>query len=352
MILARLAGLLILFLLTAGGAMASELAVLARENYLSPGLLRKFERETGITVQLTEVPNAHRVIDRLANGQSGFDIAFTPDFEVEGLIQKGRIERVLADRLNGFWNVEDPWRSRSFDPRNEYTIPHQWGTAAFAVDTSIHRGDIDSLKLLFEPPPELDGHMALLDEADMVQLALVYLGEPRCSVDGRKLVKAERLLRPLLRRNRLVPPEHMMAALANPDVALAVVWNGDAMRAREKRPSLAYAYPREGNLVWTDVAVVPRRPPNRANALKFLTFLMQPENAALDSNFNGYANMIRGSERYLLPSLVTAPELVAPWPAKVGFLPSCDGAVEVRHQTLWDKVKEQGREGAAAEVRP
>jgi spermidine/putrescine transport system substrate-binding protein len=357
MILARLAKLVLATLvlaalLAAGGAVASELTVLARENYLSPGLLRKFERETGIAVKLTEVANYHRVVQALATGQSGFDIAFSPDFEVEGLIQKGRIERVLADRLTGFWNVEDPWRSRFFDPRNEYTIPHQWGTAAFAVDTSIHRGDIDSLKLLFEPPPELDGHIALLDEADMVQLALVYLGEPRCTVDGRKLARAERLLRPLLARNRLVPAERMMAALADPGIALAVVWNGDAMRARDKRPSLAYAYPREGNLVWTDVAVVPRRPPNRANALKFLTFLMQPENAALDSNFNGYANMIRGSERYLLPSLVSAPELVAPWPAKVGFLPSCDGVAEIRHQAAWDRIKEQGPGTPPEEIRP
>lgn len=335
--------LLAVMLLAAFDAAASELRVLTRSSYLSPELLRKFERETGITVALTVVAGHDEVIERLLGAKSGFDIAFSPDYHVGGLIRGGLIERVLADRLNGFWNVEDPWRSRSFDPRNEYTIPHQWGTTAFAVDTSIHRGDIDSLRLLFEPPPEIDGHIGLLDEGDMVQLALVHLGEARCAIDEGKLEKAARLLEPLLARNRLVAAERVMATLADPTIVLVVAWNGDAMRAREKRPSLAYAYPREGNLVWTDVVVVPRNPPNRANAIKFLTFMLKPENAALDSNFNGYATMIRGSEGFLAPTVLAAPEMVAPWPAKVGFLPSCGDSAQHRHEAVWEEVKKRAR---------
>lgn len=344
----RLAPILaVLSLLLGGAAAASELAVLTRSSYLSPELLRKFERETGIVVALTVLPGHDEVVGTLEQGRGGYDVAFVPDSHVGRLIREGRVERILADRLNGFWNVEDPWRSRSFDPRNEYTIPHQWGTTAFAVDTSIHRGDIDSLRLLFEPPPEVDGRMALLDEGDMVQLALVYLGEARCAADGVRLARAARLLEPLLSRNRLVPPERMVAAMVDPSVVLAVTWNGDAMRAREKRPSLAYAYPREGNLVWTDVAVVPRNSPNRANALKFLAFMLKPENAALDSSFNGYANMIRGSEGFLVPSVLSAPELVAPWPAKVGFLPSCGDVVQARHEAVWREIKGRARPSAA-----
>lgn len=331
--------LALLFLGWWSGATASELRLLARANYVSPRLLDKFERETGIAVDLTQTPDNDGVLERLQKPRSGFDIALTPDFAVLDLIRAGLIERVLADRLNGFWNVEDPWRSRYFDPRNEYTVPHQWGTTALAVDTSIHRGDIDTLRLLFDPPAELNGRMGLLDHGEMVQLALLHLGEHRCTVDPAKLERAAQVLEPLVLRNRLVPPEQMVNALSDPAIALAVTWNGDAMRARAQRPSLAYAYPREGNLVWTDVAVVPRGPPNRANAMKFLTFMLRPENAALETNFNGYATMIRGSEGHLSPQVLGAPELVAPWPAKVGFHPSCGGAAQLRHEAVWTEVK-------------
>jgi spermidine/putrescine transport system substrate-binding protein len=337
----------VLALMAAGEARAaSELRILARAAYVSPDLLRKFERETGIGAIVHEVPDHAAMIKAMAGTRSGFDIAFPPDHRVAELIEGGQLERIWADRLPGFWNIEDPWRSRSFDPRNEYTIPHHWGTTAFAVDTEIHRGEIDSLRLLFDPPPDLIGRIAMLDDADMVQLALLYLNEPRCTMDRARLERASRLLAPLIGRTRLLSPDAVTAALGSQDIALAVSWNGDAMRAREARPSLAYAYPQEGNLVWTDVIALPRNPPNRANALKFVTFMLRPENAALQSNFNRYANMIRGSEAHMQPQVLSAPELVAPWPAKVGFSVSCGGPAQRHHEHLWTEIKARTAAGS------
>ncbi|OAN48170.1 spermidine/putrescine ABC transporter substrate-binding protein [Paramagnetospirillum marisnigri] len=320
---------------------AGDLRVLARARTIAPEVLTKFERETGIRAIGEEVGDSGEMVARLKGGQSGFDIAFPPDHHVADLIEAGLLERVWADRLPGFWNIEDPWRSRSFDPRNEYTIPNQWGTTSFAVDTSIHKGDIDTLRLLFDPPPEVAGRVGILDGADIVQLALLYLGEARCTPDTGRLDKALKEVHPLLARARLVRPADMVQSLGGGDLALAVVRSGDAMRARDSRPSLAYAYPREGNLVWTDVIAVPRNPPNRANALKFLTFMLKPENAALQSNFNRSANMIRGSEAHMLAPVLAAPELVAPWPAKVGFLVSCGAKVQRRHEEVWEQAKRQ-----------
>ncbi|CAA7620172.1 Spermidine/putrescine-binding periplasmic protein [Candidatus Terasakiella magnetica] len=338
---ARLIVTLLGLLVPLAAQAASELRVLARSTYVSRDLLQKFERETGVSVTLSTLSTQDEMIGKLSDGHSGFDITFPADNQVAKLIENGLIERVLADRLPGFWNIEDPWRSRSFDPRNEYTIPHQWGTTAFAVDTSIHRGDIDSLRLLFDPPPEIQGRIALLDSPDVMQLALLYLGEPRCTVDKAKLARVDTILLPLLARARLTAVERALTTLDDPTIALAVAWNGDVMRARESRPSLAYAYPREGNLVWTDVIAVPRNPPNRANALKFLAFMLKPENAAQASNFNGYANMIRGSEAHMAPHLLAAPELVAPWPAKVGFSVSCNAEVQRIHDEMWIQLKKR-----------
>lgn len=338
-LVAALAALALLAGLEREARAASEIAILARATALSPALLAKFEHETGIKVHLTEVADHRAMIARLSIDPSGFDIAFPRDHHVAALIDDGRLERIWADRLPGFWNIEDPWRSRSFDPRNEYTVPHQWGTTAFAVDTTVHKGDIDSLALLFHPPAELRGRIAVIDDSDLVQLALLQAGEPRCSTDPTRLGRARERLLSLLAAARLVPVNQAVAAMAAPSVAMAVLWNGDAMRARDTRPALAFAYPREGNPVWTDVIAVPRHPPNRANALKFLAFMLKPDNAALESDFNGFATMIRGSESFMQPQVLAAPEMVAPWPAKVGFLVSCGGEVEKMHEALWTETK-------------
>ena len=49
--------------------------------------------------------------------------------------------------------------------------------------------------------------------------------------------------------------------------------------------------------------------------------------------------MVRGSEAFMRPQVLGAPELVAPWPAKVGFFVSCNSAVERQHEVLWTEIK-------------
>ncbi|MEO0035313.1 MAG: hypothetical protein RLZZ501_1336 [Pseudomonadota bacterium] len=325
------------------GAGGGELRVLARAGALSPALLARFEQQNGIRVRLVEVNEPGEISRRLDHPGAGYDVALLLDHQAAELIGRGRLERVWADRLAGFWNVEDPWRSRPFDPRNEYTVPHQWGTTGLAIDSSVHPGDHDSLTLLFSPPPDLVGRIALLDDPVMVQLALLAAGEPHCAADPHRLQQVENRLAPLLARARLVRADRIQAALRDHTLALVVAWSGDVMRARRSRPGLAFAYPREGNPVWSEVAAVPRDPPNRAGALKFLAFLLRPDNAALESEGNGFATVIRGAEDFLRPEVLAAPELVAPWPAKVVFQAPCETEVQRRQEAAWVRLRSQVR---------
>jgi len=318
---------------------ADEVRLLARSGALSPEGLARFEHETGTRVHLVEVAEPAEIIRRLDRPESGYDVAFLLDHQVPDLIGRDRLERIWADRLPGFWNIEDPWRARAFDPQNEYTIPHQWGTTGLAIDASVYDGPQDSLSLLFSPPPALAGRVALIDDPVMIQFALLVAGESHCASDARRLTQAEARLAPLLARARLVRADRTQAALRDPKFALVVAWSGDVMQARQSRPELVFAYPREGNPMWSEVAVVPRHPPNLAAALKVLTFLLRPENAALQSDYNGFATTIRGAESHLRPEVLAAPELVAPWPAQVVFQVPCSASAQRRQEAAWAHLR-------------
>lgn len=321
------------------GAGAAELRVLTWAGYLSPDLVRKFEAETGVRVSVDSVIGYVEMVKALERQPAGYDVSVPADFLVADLIRRGLIERIDAPRLPFFDNIELSWRSRNFDPRDEYTVPHLWGTTSFVVDSRVYKGDIDTLKVLFEPPAELRGHIGFVDAADVVQLALKYLGLPRCSTDPAHLDRVQALLKPLARRAPVVTIEKMVDMLSDPKVSLAVAWNGDAFRARLQRPTLRYAYPREGSMAWTDVWVVPKNPPNRASALAWLSFMLRPENAALQSNFTGYASMIRGAEKFMAPELIDSPEIVAPAHAKLDFTYTvCDGRIQLEHETYWRSI--------------
>ena len=332
--------LLLVFIAWAGSAQAGEIRILTWSSYLSPQLVERFESETGVTVKIDTITNYIDLLRPLLTGRSGYDIAFPADFQVRDLIKDGLIEKVGVDRLSNFWNVEDVWRSRPLDPRNEYTVPHVWGTTAFVVDTAVYKGDVDSLRVLFEPPPELDGKIVLLDSGyDMVQMALIWMKLPRCSVLPEHLDRAERVLLPMLQRYPLADIDSIVDSLVSGKYALGVAWNGDALKARLRRPSLKYAHPQEGSLVWTDVMVVPKGAANRTDALKFLSFMMRPEIAALESNYNYYATVIRGIEPHLDKALLNAPEIVAPLSSSQDFFTYCENVAESVHERFWMELK-------------
>lgn len=342
---ATLWGLAALILLWCGPAGADSLRVITWAGYLSPQVVERFQHETGISVQVDTVTNYTAMVAPLLSGQPRYDVMFPGDFQVPELIAQGHLDRVGIDRLPNFWNVEDVWRGRSFDPRNEYTVPHVWGTTAFAVDTDVYGGDISSLRLVFQPPPALVNRMALVDSGyDMIQLTQVWLRLPRCSTAPQDVAKVRDTLLPLLRRVPVVSSDQIVAAMTEGKYALATMWNGDALQARKKRPSLRYANPVEGALVWSDVLAVPKGAPNRANALAFLSFMMRPEIAALESNYNGYANMIRGAEAFMDPVLLNAPEIITPPSSALDFFTECGNGAESRQEKLWeDLMRETGK---------
>ena len=128
--------------------------------------------------------------------------------------------------------------------------------------------------------------------------------------------------------------------LTSKDVDLSQNWNGAAMRARAQRPTLKYAYPKEGFTGWMDNAAVLRGAPNLDNAKLFMNFIMLPENAALISNFARYANGVMGSEEFMDKDMTEAPEIVMPVDAPAPeFVPPCEQNVVELYNKIWTNLK-------------
>jgi spermidine/putrescine transport system substrate-binding protein len=72
-------------------------------------------------------------------------------------------------------------------------------------------------------------------------------------------------------------------------------------------------------------------------AMKFMNFIMVPENIAISSNFTRYANTITGSPEFFDDSMKSAPELATPT-VPVEFAQACSAKAQKLIERVWTQL--------------
>ena len=320
---------------------AGELFIYNWTGYTSEEMLEKFTQETGIRVILDTFDSNETLLARLQSGATGYDIVVPTHNFVQIFVEEGLLEPINAMELENFGNIDPRWQNPDWDPGNVYTVPWNWGSTSFNVDTDVYDGDLSSFRVLFDPPEELQGRIGMLDSWDEnIPMALRFLGYDSCETNPQAFSEVLALLEAQRPHVRMYNSEGVVENVIAGEVAMHTHWNGASLRARRDRPSIVYAYPVEGVSGWMDNLAVARNAPNKENALIFINWFLQPENAALQSNFAGYANGVLGSEEFLLEDLRTAPEVVPPADAVVDFAPTCPPEYVDLASRVWTRLRQ------------
>ncbi|MDU8942610.1 ABC transporter substrate-binding protein [Ovoidimarina sediminis] len=328
--------------LIAGTAAAEgELNIYNWGNYTSPEMIEKFEQEYNVEVNLDSYDSNETMLAKVQAGNTGYDIVVPGDYMIKVMIEQGLLEEVKPNEMENFGNVDPNWVDVWWDPGRSYSIPYQWGTTSFTVDTAVYDGDINTLALMFDPPEELKGRINMLNDMnDVINAGLRYLGYSRCNGNEEEMREVLDLLLEAKQHWRTMDYS-TIEKLTSGDVDLSQNWNGAAMRARAQRPTLEYAYPKEGFTGWMDNVAVLKGAPNLENAKLFMNFMMDPENAAMTSNFARYANGIKGSDEFMDPEMLSAPEIVMPAGAPApDFVTPCPQEVVDLYNRVWTRLKQ------------
>jgi spermidine/putrescine transport system substrate-binding protein len=262
-----------------------ELHIYNWGNYTNPDLIQQFEDTYQVKVTLDNYDSNEIMLAKIKGGATGYDIVVPSDYMVAVMIKEGLLEETKPNQMENFKNIDPRWIDVYWDKGRNYTVPWQWGTTAFTVNTDVYKGDINTYKLIFDPPPELQGRINMLDDMnEVINAGLRYLDLPRCNKNPEDLKKLTALLMGAKKYWRTFDYA-TIEKLTSKDVDLSQQWNGASLRVRLQMPSMAYAYPKEGLSGWMDNVAVLKSAPDMENAKKFQNFVMDPENAALISNF-------------------------------------------------------------------
>lgn len=329
-------------------------------DYIAEDTVANFEKETGIKV-IYDVYDGNETLEaKLLAGASGYDLVFPSARPfAEKHIQAGIYADLDKAALSN-WGNNDAGILASLapiDPGNAKLVPYMWGTTGIGFNVKKVReilgadAAIDSWSLLFDP--SIAGKLAqcgiavLDDPQDAFASALLWKGlDPKIS-DAANLEAVKSAYAGTRANIKYFNSSKYISDLANGDICVAMGYSGDVFQARDRAVEagngveIAFVIPKEGAARWVDVMAVPKDAPNKANAMKFINYLMKPEVAAGISNYVSYATPNKAAMAKLDPELAAdtsvypSAEVLAKLVDPVSF----ELKVERERVRLWTNIK-------------
>ena len=334
-----------------GSSYAAEpLSLLTWKGYAPQKLVEKFEKETGITVNVTYSNNEEMIAKLRATRGAGFDLAQPSQDRISAVQEKFQIYQPIdlskievgqiipsmleAVKLNTMVNVKP------------HAVPFCWGTSGLIVNRKFAAEATDYSDLLNEKykgrvsyrlkRPTLialafamgDNPFAKYSDVNAYQALMEKVGQ--ALIDGKPIVK-----------NYWTNGDALLQSMQSEEVYLAMAWDNGGWKLHVDNSDIDFLAPKSGALGWIDTFAIPAKAKNTDAAYKWINFMLRPENAAEFTNSektgtasNGSIELtnvdIRGNfQRSFPPAAIDNIKWYPPVPAKLE---------EIEGQIL-DKVK-------------
>ena len=304
---------------------------------IAPELITKFEKEYDVKVNIDSFTSNEDMLTKLQAGASGYDLAMASQHFVRILIDEGLIQNFGANRLAVWENVDPRWKNQWWDETGEYSMPMSYGSASFVINRDEYDGPADSLKYFFEPEGDLAGRIGMLSYPDeVVGAAQLYLGVPFCTEDATEMKKVLDLLMAQKPAVAVYSSDNIDSRLSSGEVAVHFWWDGEATRAKAEGANLEYVMPKEGVVGFLDSLVIPNDAPNQDNAVKFVEFISDPENATIEQNFYAHGSAVKTIEEKLVYNRENAPALYPEVPVVLSR--ACSPAAQDLVTRVWTQL--------------
>ncbi len=290
---------------------------------LTPEILKQFEKETGIKVNLDVYDSSEVMETKLFTGNSGYDVVVVTVWPYLPRQVEAHLYQPLQASLIPNWKEVDPdllKRMEEADPGNKFALPFIWGTTGFAYNKKKildrnPKAPVKSLAMLFDPSivsQFADCGVMLIDSpVDVFPAVLSYLKLDPTSgreEDLKKATKALSLVRPFIRKFQAEPATE---DLTSGNYCLVQGFSGELLLARnlsqEAGIDIEYVIPEEGADLWIDALAIPHDAPHNDAAHAFINFILRPDIIAQVTNAIAIANSIPSSFTFMNEQIRTDP---------------------------------------------
>lgn len=308
------------------------------DTYVAPELFKKFEKETGIKVIVDIYSSNDTLMAKLQSG-SPYDIVapsgnFVPHLIGEKLLQPlpKEVQELKATLAK---NVQSP----GYDPENTYVLPLFYGTTGLAQNIKLMPEKIESWIQYFNRPANERPMLGALDDlGTAMNLASLSIGKPFCDGSPETLKALEEAFKKQKPSIKAYGSTGYSERLAANEISLHTAWSGDVYRVRQENKDIQYVYPKEGVELWIDNLAIPAEAKNVDSAVKFIQFILRPENSAAYSLSSGQIPTAEGALALLPQELRESPEFNVPAGIPAVTSIACSPEVVNAYSQIWERL--------------
>lgn len=290
-----------------GGPEEKRLNFYNWSDYVAESTVPDFEKQTGIKVTQDFFSSNEELLAKLQAGGTGYDVIVPSDYMVAIMIKSDVVQKLDMSKIPNSKNVGEDFKGLSYDPKNEYSLPYQWGTTGILYN----KKEIGQLEESWDAMwnEEFRGKMAMLnDTRETLGAALYKLGYSVNATDEDQLAEAEAELKKQksLLRGYFDSTESRPLVM-NGDLLLGHVFSGDAFLALSENEDLDYLIPKPAATRWTDNMCIPNGAAHPQNAHKFINYILDAKVGAELSNYTYYATPNEAALPKIDPALKDLP---------------------------------------------
>jgi len=258
--------------------------------YLSPDVISAFEKNYGVKVNQHNFDNMQDMMAKLNSGVP-YDITFPTMDYVYRLVQANALQPIDHTQLTNWKEVPAYFNNPWYDKNALYSVPYAIWTTGICWRSDQVQGMTGSWSDFWNLAPKYTGKVFLLDDfQETLGMSLIRLHKDINSHSRADLDKAASELLKIKSDLRGFSTDDI-TNLVNGSAAIHHAWSGDVYQVlgQVNNPQVyQYETCKEGVPTGNDTMVIPKNAQHPGTALKFIDWMLAPENATTNVKYFGY----------------------------------------------------------------
>ena len=301
-------------------ASSGELNWFTWEDYAPQPLIERFEKDTGIKLNVTSFSSNEDCLNKLkaAGGGVGWDITSPSIAWVSAHVDNNNLAALDEKKVTNLGNVFPSFleQSKMLGANRDgkwYALPYDWGTEALAYNTEQTKLEYGKASFGDLWKPEYKGKMLCRQRSIMLATGLWMERDGKLPENTMRMAYDDEAA---FDKGYGTAAEYVIAnkaqivnwwkgtadtqsGLEQDGAVIAECWDGPIFQLKNQGRPYNYLAPVEGALTWIDSVSMTAGAKNVEQAYAFINWAFQPEIGGIVSDNTGYNSVVKGFDAHV-----------------------------------------------------